>query len=255
MTNASVRADPEAALVVNPIANANYEDNRDSHEDKRPPLLVKLTGYRILWAILITAFGVSKAVLTYQGQSGAPTTLDWVMGVVVTIGLGWLGLYEGENLPTWRWFFHKDYSRQVLWILGIVVFVSVFALLILVAILVVIRGSPSGTTKGLGDARTPFNATSTRFHQVYQCIANRPSPGGLDDMGNPINVFTTGITYHLQQPIFNLSLPFGTSFLPENLVPELLIFGLLTVLVAIDCSNIVPAIAVIIAVGLLKNIN
>lgn len=46
-----------------------------------------LTGYRLLVIILTSSFGLSKAVLTYQGQSIAPTTLDVVFGVVVALGL------------------------------------------------------------------------------------------------------------------------------------------------------------------------
>lgn len=34
---------------------------------------------------LISAFGIAKAILTYQGLSAAPTTLDWLMGVVLTV--------------------------------------------------------------------------------------------------------------------------------------------------------------------------
>ena len=48
-------------------------------------LLVKLTGYKLLNMLVISAFGVAKAVLTYQGLSAAPTTLDWILGVVLTI--------------------------------------------------------------------------------------------------------------------------------------------------------------------------
>jgi hypothetical protein len=31
------------------------------------------------------ALGLAKAVLTYRGATTAPATLDWVLGVVVTI--------------------------------------------------------------------------------------------------------------------------------------------------------------------------
>ena len=33
----------------------------------------------------IFTFGMVKAVLTYLGQSAAPTTIDWIAGVVLTI--------------------------------------------------------------------------------------------------------------------------------------------------------------------------
>jgi hypothetical protein len=35
---------------------------------------------------VVFVFGITKAVLTYMGQSVAPTTLDWVSGAVLAIG-------------------------------------------------------------------------------------------------------------------------------------------------------------------------
>ncbi|KAK7678710.1 hypothetical protein QCA50_018292 [Cerrena zonata] len=52
---------------------------------ERPPLLVKLTAYRILNVSIITAFGVTKAIFTYKGYSALPTTLDWILGVILTV--------------------------------------------------------------------------------------------------------------------------------------------------------------------------
>jgi hypothetical protein len=94
-----------------------------------PPLLVKLTGYRILNMVLIATFVVAKAILTYEGRPSA-TVLDWLLGGVITIGqviifccsgkcsrhflsLWWLGLYESIDPPIWSWFFHDDYSYAV----------------------------------------------------------------------------------------------------------------------------------------------
>lgn len=57
--------------------------------DPRPPLYVKVTGYRLLSITMILAFGIAKAALAYNGQSAVsatPTTLDWVMGVIIAIG-------------------------------------------------------------------------------------------------------------------------------------------------------------------------
>ena len=45
-----------------------------------PPLGVKLTGYRLVFMATILIFGTVKTILTYMGQSVAPTTLDWVSG-------------------------------------------------------------------------------------------------------------------------------------------------------------------------------
>ncbi|KAI0265287.1 hypothetical protein BC834DRAFT_878684 [Gloeopeniophorella convolvens] len=52
---------------------------------RRPPLLIKITGYRILNTALILAFGVPKAVLSYKGELGSATAMDWVMGTVIAI--------------------------------------------------------------------------------------------------------------------------------------------------------------------------
>jgi hypothetical protein len=44
---------------------------------------VKVTPYRLLNTTLVSLFGLSKAVMAYKGQSTAPTSLDFVMGVVL----------------------------------------------------------------------------------------------------------------------------------------------------------------------------
>jgi len=33
----------------------------------------------------VFSFGVTKAILTYMGQSTAPTTLDWVAGALLAV--------------------------------------------------------------------------------------------------------------------------------------------------------------------------
>ncbi|KAJ6494972.1 hypothetical protein DFH09DRAFT_1002534 [Mycena vulgaris] len=64
----------------------------------------RLTGYRILFFVFTAGFGAVKALFSYHGQTVAPTTLDWMYGVVVVSLLYWLGLYEDEcagKLPCW----------------------------------------------------------------------------------------------------------------------------------------------------------
>ena len=53
-----------------------------------PPslLLVKVTGYRLLNVAIITIVVTWKAVLSYQGQSVASTTLDWIGGGILALG-------------------------------------------------------------------------------------------------------------------------------------------------------------------------
>ncbi|TDL19147.1 hypothetical protein BD410DRAFT_727488, partial [Rickenella mellea] len=45
----------------------------------------KLTGYRLIVLTLTTVFGISKAVLMYNGQFTAPNILDWQFGVICII--------------------------------------------------------------------------------------------------------------------------------------------------------------------------
>jgi len=80
----------------------------------RLPLLIRVTGYRLFTIALIIAFGTAKAVVSYQGKTIISTTLDWVMGVLLAIGLFLLGLYENVDPPILPWFFHRDYSLQII---------------------------------------------------------------------------------------------------------------------------------------------
>ena len=45
-----------------------------------------LTGYRLLITVFTLSFGLSKAIMTYNGQSAAPNTLDWLFGVPISLG-------------------------------------------------------------------------------------------------------------------------------------------------------------------------
>ncbi|KAI0043435.1 hypothetical protein FA95DRAFT_1498636 [Auriscalpium vulgare] len=71
---------------------------------------MKVTGYRLLNTLLVTVFGIAKAILSYRGGRDAPTTLDWVLGVVVYVSMYWLGLWESAQPPVAPWFFHRDYA-------------------------------------------------------------------------------------------------------------------------------------------------
>lgn len=110
--------------------NIAHSINSIEPDGPRPPLLVKLTGYRLLNVLVIASFVAWKAALSYQGQSFAPTTLDWITGGVLTLGcvilhnvqkslvmycnrLWWLGLYESVKPPVLPWLFSWDYSRDI----------------------------------------------------------------------------------------------------------------------------------------------
>ncbi|KAJ7879128.1 hypothetical protein B0H13DRAFT_1630847 [Mycena leptocephala] len=82
---------------------------------RRPPRAhPRLTVYRILFFSLTAGFGTIKAIYSYQGQTMAPTTFDWVYSIVVVSALFWLGLYDEEcpdKMP--RWMFETDVVDSV----------------------------------------------------------------------------------------------------------------------------------------------
>ncbi|KAJ7461607.1 hypothetical protein FB451DRAFT_1497610 [Mycena latifolia] len=72
-----------------------------------PPLTrrVKITPWRLLNTVLVLGLGIYKAAASYLGQSIAPTTLDWIIGVVWTLTCYWVSFAEQENSA---WFFAYD---------------------------------------------------------------------------------------------------------------------------------------------------
>jgi hypothetical protein len=52
-------------------------------DEGSPSPHIKVTLYRLLNTALVSAFGLSKAILAYKGESIAPTTLELIMGVIV----------------------------------------------------------------------------------------------------------------------------------------------------------------------------
>jgi hypothetical protein len=73
---------------LEPSGHSNHEvpgsDRSVDMDDMPPPLGVKLTGYRLVFMVTVLLFGTVKTILTYMGQSIAPTTLDWVAGTFLT---------------------------------------------------------------------------------------------------------------------------------------------------------------------------
>ncbi|KAH9985921.1 hypothetical protein BJV77DRAFT_1071211 [Russula vinacea] len=68
--NVNAAADDEDFELEGPIRHESTSDGLP------PPLGVKLTGYRLLNMSVVFVFGITKAILTYMGQSAVPTTLD-----------------------------------------------------------------------------------------------------------------------------------------------------------------------------------
>ncbi|KAI0818938.1 hypothetical protein BC629DRAFT_687885 [Irpex lacteus] len=75
----------------------------------RPPILVKVTGYRVLNTVLVIVLGTWKGVASYRGDAVISNTLDIILGVFLAIALYWLGLYETVEPPRLKWLFHVDY--------------------------------------------------------------------------------------------------------------------------------------------------
>jgi hypothetical protein len=66
-------------------SSGNDIGNEEQDRIASPPLGVKLTMYRLLNIVVISAFGISKAVCAYHGQSVAPTTLELVGGTFFAV--------------------------------------------------------------------------------------------------------------------------------------------------------------------------
>lgn len=60
-------------------------DSDTTDASHRPPLLIALTGYRLLNLTTILSVGTAKAVLVARGYSTEPTTLEWVLDVLLTL--------------------------------------------------------------------------------------------------------------------------------------------------------------------------
>ncbi|TDL13661.1 hypothetical protein BD410DRAFT_735048 [Rickenella mellea] len=74
---------------------------------------MKLTGYRLIVILTTAGFGLSKAALSYQGKSTTPTTLEWLYGIIITVGLYWIGLYEHNSSQRLPSLFITDYAAPL----------------------------------------------------------------------------------------------------------------------------------------------
>lgn len=70
---------------VLPNMDSGPAETSNSQAADTSPLLVALTGYRLLNIAVILIFGTVKAVLTLYGYSILPTTFEWVIGVLFAI--------------------------------------------------------------------------------------------------------------------------------------------------------------------------
>ncbi|KAH6907494.1 hypothetical protein BKA70DRAFT_1400948, partial [Coprinopsis sp. MPI-PUGE-AT-0042] len=87
-------------------------------EELTVELLVKprhppITLYRLMVTLSALGLGLLKAALSYLGNTTDPTTLDWILGVVVTTGLYCLGLYERSSRQVLPAIFEPRYEKQL----------------------------------------------------------------------------------------------------------------------------------------------
>ncbi|KAF8989278.1 hypothetical protein BDQ17DRAFT_477774 [Cyathus striatus] len=69
----------------------------------------KLTTYRLLVIFITLGFSIAKAVLSYQGRSIVPITLEWLFGTGVFLMFFALDTYRGRvKSPAFPWFFEVD---------------------------------------------------------------------------------------------------------------------------------------------------
>ncbi|KAJ7032864.1 hypothetical protein C8F04DRAFT_1106018 [Mycena alexandri] len=83
---------------------------------------VEITLWRLINTAILLVLGIWKAAATYRGQSTAPATLDWIVGVLWALISYWVGIIEQENPECALWLFERDSShvlRTSLWFLPV----------------------------------------------------------------------------------------------------------------------------------------
>ncbi|KAK7050470.1 hypothetical protein R3P38DRAFT_1758166 [Favolaschia claudopus] len=72
---------------------------------------VKVTPWRLLNTFLVLGLGIYKSISTYRGQDTAPTTIDWILGVLWALIAYWVSFLENADLgPRGQFFFASDVS-------------------------------------------------------------------------------------------------------------------------------------------------
>ncbi|KAJ7488068.1 hypothetical protein FB451DRAFT_1553585 [Mycena latifolia] len=104
--------------LPDPGAGASHQSTPTSNPTDAQPLpapsptpRVKITPWRFLNTVLVLGLGIYKATASYLRQSMAPTTLDWIIGVVWALICYWVGFVEQDNTS---WFFAYDLTGVLL---------------------------------------------------------------------------------------------------------------------------------------------
>ncbi|KAJ6510735.1 hypothetical protein C8R45DRAFT_965016 [Mycena sanguinolenta] len=89
--------------------NRTFEDQRSARSK------LKVTPWRLFNTVLVLGLGIYKAVAAYRGEQTAPTTLDWILGVLWAIIAYWLSFLEQEAQLglIGRWFFTHNLSWEL----------------------------------------------------------------------------------------------------------------------------------------------
>ncbi|KIJ51992.1 hypothetical protein M422DRAFT_65102 [Sphaerobolus stellatus SS14] len=184
---------------------ASISSNISTRSGVVPPLFgFKLTGFRLITILSTSGFGIVKAILSYLGQSTAPTTLDWIFGVFLTLILG--GIWwrkedvdesKGNSSRMHELLFEKDYGIEIL------------------VALVFLRRSPSQLFRKLSAA----SKRRTRFVSDHDEFELDTRLGHTNEQG----IIATGI--EAEEPFFGKNLrrrfqpPAAITFLAETPIP------------------------------------
>ncbi|TFK19776.1 hypothetical protein FA15DRAFT_659605 [Coprinopsis marcescibilis] len=101
-------------------------DERDMNLLDRPRQ-AHMTGHRLIVTLCIVGFGTAKAATAFLGYGTEPTVLEWVLGVLITVSLYLLGLYEESPSMVMPWLFEKNYSEDTKFGAGLFYFVGMAA--------------------------------------------------------------------------------------------------------------------------------
>ena len=74
-----------AQTVAEDTGEASGAQRNSINGAQRPPFYVAVTGYRLLNTGLIVGIGSAKAILVARGKSAAPSVLEWILGVILTV--------------------------------------------------------------------------------------------------------------------------------------------------------------------------
>ncbi|KAF8963798.1 hypothetical protein BDZ97DRAFT_1819268 [Flammula alnicola] len=88
-----------------------YSSEEMDHNE--PESVHIVTSYRLLVSATVFSIGMLKASLTYSGLSTGANWVEWVLGVVITSILYFVGLYENNSVGLWSAFFGRDRAYVV----------------------------------------------------------------------------------------------------------------------------------------------